>query len=66
MGLFNFLSPKSFADMEAKADRLAESNDLGLAKMEYEKSLDRLLSHSAADRSEHQARIENKIQNILN
>ena len=63
MGLFNFWSPKSFADMEAKADRLVQSNDLGLAKLEYEKSLDRLLSHSAADRSEHQARIENKIQN---
>ncbi len=63
MGLFNFLSPKSFEDIEAKADRLVQSNDLGLAKLEYEKSLERLLSQSSVDSSEHQDRINNKIHN---
>ncbi len=63
MGLFNFLTPKSFEDIEAKADRLVKSKDLGLAKLEYEKSLERLLSSSAGKASHHQDRIENKIRN---
>jgi len=62
MGLFNFLKPKSFEDIEAKADRLVQSNDLGLAKLEYEKALERLLSTSVAAASGHQDRIEEKIE----
>ncbi len=62
MGLFNFFNPKSFEDIESKADRLVRSNDLGLAKLEYEKSLERLLSASTADAAEHQDRIERKIR----
>ena len=62
MGLFNIFQPKKFTDIEAKADRLVQSNDLGLAKLEYEKSLERLLSTAAKDASEHQDRIEDKIR----
>lgn len=62
MGLFDFLTPKSFKDIEIKADRLVQSNDLGLAKLEYEKSLERLCSMSAEDASDHQDRIERKIR----
>ena len=40
MGLFNFFMPKSFEDIEAKADRLVQANDLGLARLEYEKALE--------------------------
>ena len=63
MGLFSFFTPKSFEDIEAKADRLVQSDDLGLAKLEYEKSLDRLHSTSIQDASGHQERIECKIRN---
>ncbi len=63
MGLFNFFIPKSFEDIEAKADRLVQANDLGLAKLEYEKALERLLANSAGDVPEYQARIESKIRN---
>jgi tetratricopeptide (TPR) repeat protein len=63
MGLFNFFIPKSFEDMEAKADRLAQANDLGLAKLEYEKSLERLHSTSGVDVAQHQDRINAKIRN---
>ena len=62
MGLFDFLSPKSFESIEEKGDRLVRSNDLGLAKLEYEKALSRLEAASSAQVSEHWKRIETKIQ----
>jgi tetratricopeptide (TPR) repeat protein len=62
MGLFDFFSPKSFESIEEKGDRLVRSNDLGLAKLEYEKALTRLEAASSAEVSEHRDRIEMKIQ----
>lgn len=62
MGLFDFFSPKSFESMEEKGDRLVRSNDLGLAKLEYEKALSRLEAAPSAQVSEHRDRIEMKIQ----
>ena len=62
MGLFDFFSPKSFESIEEKGDRLVRSNDLGLAKLDYEKALSRLETASSAQVSQHRARIEMKIQ----
>jgi len=62
MGLFDFFSPKSFESIEEKGDRLVRSNDLGLAKLDYEKALSRLEAASSAQVSEHRDRIEMKIQ----
>ena len=62
MGLFDFFSPKSFESIEEKGDRLVRSNDLGLAKLEYEKALSRLEAASSAQVSQDRDRIEMKIQ----
>jgi len=62
MGLFDFFSPKSFESIEEKGDRLVRSNDLGLAKLDYEKALSRLETASSAQVSQHRDRIEMKIQ----
>jgi len=61
MGLFDFLMPKSFDALEEKADRMVSSNDLGLAKLEYEKALSRLEASSRPDTNEHRDRIKMKI-----
>jgi len=61
MGLFDFFSPKSFESIEEKGDRLVRSNDLGLARLEYEKALSRLEAASSAEVPEHRDRIEMKI-----
>ena len=62
MGLFDFFSPKSFESIEEKGDRLVRSNDLGLARLEYEKALSRLDAGSSAQVSEHRDRLEMKSQ----
>jgi tetratricopeptide (TPR) repeat protein len=62
MGLFDFFSPKSFESIEEKGDRLVRSNDLGLARLEYEKALSRLEAASSTQVSEHRERIEMKIR----
>lgn len=63
MGLLQFFSPKSFHVFEEKGDRLVKSQDLGLAKLQYEEALSRLERSSLTDVSEIRARIEMKIQN---
>jgi tetratricopeptide (TPR) repeat protein len=63
MGLFDFFSPKSFDAFEEKGDRLVQSNDLGLAKLQYEKALSRIEDVSLPAVSEDRARIELKIVN---
>jgi tetratricopeptide (TPR) repeat protein len=62
MGLLQFFSPKSFDVFEEKGDRLVRSNDLGLAKLQYEEALSRLEKSSLPDVSKHRDRIEMKIQ----
>lgn len=63
MGLLTFFSPKRFDVFEEKGDRLVSSNDLGLAKLQYEKALSRLEDSSLPDVLEHRDRIEMKLQN---
>jgi len=63
MGLLQFFSPKRFDVFEEKGDRLVRSNDLGLAKLQYEKAMSRLEEASLPDVSEHRDRIEIKIKN---
>jgi tetratricopeptide (TPR) repeat protein len=62
MGLLQFFSPKAFDVFEEKGDRLVESNDLGLAKLQYEGALSRLKKSSLPNVSEHRDRIEMKIR----
>ncbi len=62
MGLLRFFSPKSFDVFEEKGDRLVRSNDLGLAKLQYETALSRLEGSSLPDVIEHRDRIEVKIK----
>ena len=62
MGLLQFFSPKSFDVFEEKGDRLVRSNDLGLAKLQYEAALSRLERSSLPDVSEHRDRIAMKIR----
>ena len=62
MGLLQFFSPKSFDVFEEKGDRLVGSNDLGLAKLQYEEALSRLEKSCLPDVPEHRHRIEMKIQ----
>ena len=63
MGLLDFLMPKSFDAMEEKADRMVSANDLGLAKLQYEKALLRIEASSPPDAIRHRDRIEMKIVN---
>lgn len=62
MGLMKFFSPKSFDVFEEKGDRLVRSNDLGLAKLQYEEALSRLKNSDLPEVSKHRHRIEMKIQ----
>ena len=62
MGLLQFFSPKAFDVFEEKGDRLVRSNDLGLAKLQYEEALSRLEASSLPNVSKHRDRIETKIQ----
>jgi len=62
MGLLKFFSPKSFDVFEEKGDRLVRSNDLGLAKLQYETALSRLEGSSLPGVIEHRDRIEIKIK----
>ena len=62
MGLLRFFSPKSFDVFEEKGDRLVRSNDLGLAKLQYETALSRLEGSSLPGVIEHRDRIEMKIK----
>jgi tetratricopeptide (TPR) repeat protein len=65
MGLFDFLSPKSFDVFEEKGDRLVQSNDLGLAKLAYEKALSRLETSTMSETSGDRDRIEEKIHHTV-
>ena len=62
MGFLQFFTPKSFDVFEEKGDRLVRSNDLGLAKLQYEEALLRLEKSTPPEVSEHRHRIEMKIQ----
>jgi len=62
MGLIQFFSSKAFDVFEEKGDRLVRSNDLGLAKLQYEEALSRLERSSPPDVSENRERIEKKIK----
>jgi len=64
MGIFDFLSSKSFKAVEEKGDRLIQSNDLGLAKQQYEAALSRLERSAPPDASEHRNRLEGKIKEL--
>ena len=61
MGFLKFFTPKSFDVFEEKGDRLVRSNDLGLAKLQYEEALSRLKKSTLPDVLEHRDRIEMKI-----
>jgi len=61
MGFLKYFSPKSFDVFEEKGDRLVLSNDLGLAKLQYEEALSRLEKSALPSVSEHRDRIEMKI-----
>jgi hypothetical protein len=61
MGFLQFFTPKSFDVFEKKGDRLVGTNDLGLAKLQYEEALSRLEKSALPDMSEHRDRIEIKI-----
>ena len=63
MGLLQFFSPKSFDVFEERGDRLVRSNDLGLAKLQYEAALSRLEKTSLPDVVDHRDRLEMKIEN---
>jgi tetratricopeptide (TPR) repeat protein len=62
MGLLQFFSPKSFDAFEEKGDRLVRSQDLGLAKLQYEEALSRLERSRLPNVTGHRNRIEMKIQ----
>lgn len=61
MGFLKYFSPKSFDVFEEKGDRLVMSDDLGLAKLQYEEALSRLEKSALPGVSEHRHRIEMKI-----
>ena len=63
MGLLQFFSQKSFDVFEKRGDRLVRSNDLGLAKLQYEEALSRLEKASLPDVADHRDRLEMKIKN---
>jgi len=63
MGLLQFFSQKSFDVFEERGDRLVRSNDLGLAKLQYEEALSRLEKASLPDVADHRDRLEMKIEN---
>ena len=63
MGLLQFFSQKSFDVFEERGDRLVRSNDLGLAKLQYEEALSRLEKASLPDVADHRDRLEMKIKN---
>ncbi len=60
MEFFKLFSPRKFDVFEEKGDRLVRSNDLGLAKLQYEKALSRLQDPSLPNVLEHRQRIEIK------
>ncbi len=62
MGFLQFFTPKAFDVFEEKGDRLVRSNDLGLAKLQYEEALSRLEKYALPDVSEHRHRIKMKIR----
>lgn len=61
MKLFKRFTSQSFETVEEKGDRLVESGDLGLAKLQYEKAMERLVGAHTPDHEEHRQRIHSKI-----
>jgi len=65
MGLFDFLSSKSYTDYEAQGDRYNKADDFGSGKLEYEKALSILEGNSVPNPLHHKERIEKKIAGTM-
>ncbi len=65
MGLFDFLSTKSYTDYEAQGDRYNKADDFGSAKLEFEKALSILEGNSVPNPTHHKERIEKKIAETM-